>query len=90
MRTFLAAMKSSEYHSLTQHERVAVVETIVDVLPSEACVLAGVGGATGDARELIQSDNAISDDEAGVDDSGDGYSGVDEYRAITSSCPRDL
>ncbi|MFP8954744.1 dihydrodipicolinate synthase family protein [Natrialbaceae archaeon A-arb3/5] len=62
IRTFLAAANISEYHSLSRTERVAVVETSVDALPEDACVLAGVGGSTADAQELIRSY-----DELGVD-----------------------
>jgi len=54
IRTFLAAANISEYHSLSQAERLAVTETSVDALPDDACILAGVGGSTVDARELIQ------------------------------------
>jgi len=53
IRTFLAVANISEYHSLSRSERVDVARTAVDALPSEACVLGGVGGPTGDARELV-------------------------------------
>jgi 4-hydroxy-tetrahydrodipicolinate synthase len=53
VRSFLAAANISEYHSLTHDERIAVVESAADALPSDACILAGVGGNTGDARKLI-------------------------------------
>ncbi|GAA0681946.1 dihydrodipicolinate synthase family protein [Natronoarchaeum mannanilyticum] len=62
MRTFLAAANISEYHSLSQQERVDSVETIVDALPSDACVLAGVGGSTAGARELIEAYDRIGAD----------------------------
>jgi len=55
IRTFLASANISEYHSLSQSERVSVVETSVDALPSSACVLAGVGGPTADARDLVEA-----------------------------------
>lgn len=55
IRTFLAAANISEYHSLSQSERVDVVETSVNALSSDACVLAGVGGSTQAAQELIQA-----------------------------------
>ena len=55
IRTFLAAANISEYHSLSQDERVAVTETAVDALPSDACILAGVGGSTPDARTLVEA-----------------------------------
>jgi len=62
MRTFLAAANISEYHSLSQQERVDSVETIVEALPSDACVLAGVGGSTANARELIEAYDRIGAD----------------------------
>lgn len=55
IRTFLAAANISEYHSLSHTERINVVETSVDALPADACVLAGVGGPTADARDLIRA-----------------------------------
>lgn len=54
VRTFLAAANISEYHSLSQSERVQVTASSVDALPSDACVLAGVGGSTTDAKELVR------------------------------------
>ncbi|NGM67734.1 dihydrodipicolinate synthase family protein [Natronolimnobius sp. AArcel1] len=62
IETFLATANISEYHSLSQDERVAVAETSVDALPDDACVLAGVGGSTANAIELIERY-----DEIGVD-----------------------
>lgn len=60
--TFLATANISEYHSLSRDERVAVAETSVEALPNDACVLAGVGGSTSEARDLIRAY-----DEVGVD-----------------------
>ncbi|WP_121743378.1 dihydrodipicolinate synthase family protein [Natronorubrum halophilum] len=62
IRTFLATANISEYHSLSASERVDVAETSVDALPSEACVLAGVGGSTPDAQELIRAYDRIGVD----------------------------
>jgi len=62
VRTFLAAANISEYHSLSNEERVAVAETSVEALPDDACVLAGVGGSTAEARELVRGH-----ERAGVD-----------------------
>ncbi|GGL39047.1 dihydrodipicolinate synthase family protein [Halarchaeum grantii] len=62
IRTFLAAANISEYHSLSQSERIAVTKTSVDALPSDACVLAGVGGSTDDAIELIDAYDQIGVD----------------------------
>ncbi|MFC6964214.1 dihydrodipicolinate synthase family protein [Halocatena marina] len=54
IRSFLAAANISEYHSLTTSERVAVTKASVSALPSDVCILAGVGGCTKDAQELIR------------------------------------
>ncbi|ADB63268.1 dihydrodipicolinate synthetase (plasmid) [Haloterrigena turkmenica DSM 5511] len=62
IRTFLATANISEYHSLSASERVDVAETSVDALPSDACVLAGVGGSTHNATELIQAYDRIDVD----------------------------
>ncbi len=62
VRTFLAAANISEYHSLSRDERVGVVETSLDALPSDACVLAGVGGSTSEARDLIRAYDRVGAD----------------------------
>jgi len=55
MRTFLACANISEYHSLTQDERVAVTEDAVEALPGDATILAGAGGGTRTAIDLAES-----------------------------------
>lgn len=55
VRTFLVSANISEYHSLSRNERIAVTESSVDALPSDTCVLAGVGGSTPEAQELIRA-----------------------------------
>ncbi|WP_313692488.1 dihydrodipicolinate synthase family protein [Halorarum halobium] len=62
LRSFLAAANISEYHSLTQEERVGVTEASLDGLPSDACVLAGVGGSTEDAVKLIRAYDRLGAD----------------------------
>ncbi|SFG92251.1 4-hydroxy-tetrahydrodipicolinate synthase [Halopelagius inordinatus] len=62
IQTFLAAANISEYHSLSQRERIAVTETSVDALSSDACVLAGVGGSTANALELVEAYDRIGVD----------------------------
>lgn len=62
VRSFLAVANISEYHSLSQSERIDIAAASVDALPDEACVLAGVGGSTGEATDLIEGY-----DDAGVD-----------------------
>ena len=60
--SFLAVANISEYHSLSQPERIEIAETSVSALPEDACVLAGVGGSTGDAIELIEAYDDIGVD----------------------------
>lgn len=62
IRTFLATANISEYHSLSQQERIDVANTAVEALPSDACVLAGVGGSTANARSLIREYERIGVD----------------------------
>ncbi|MEY7848392.1 dihydrodipicolinate synthase family protein [Natrarchaeobius sp. A-rgal3] len=60
--TFLASANISEYHSLSREERVTVAATCTDALADDDCVLAGVGGNTSEARELV-----TAYDDVGVD-----------------------
>ncbi|WP_408960272.1 dihydrodipicolinate synthase family protein [Natrinema sp. 74] len=62
IRTFLATANISEYHSLSQQERIDVAATSIEALPDDACVLAGVGGSTKDAVELIEAYDEIDVD----------------------------
>jgi len=55
IRTFLATANISEYHSLSRDERVEHAKVSVEALPDDACVLAGVGGPTADAQELVRT-----------------------------------
>lgn len=59
--TFLACANVSEYHSLSHDERVAVTETSIEAL-DDAFVLAGVGGSTKTAIELIDAYERIGVD----------------------------
>jgi 4-hydroxy-tetrahydrodipicolinate synthase len=62
IRTFLASANISEYHSLSQDERVEVTQSSVDALPSDACILAGVGGSTSEAQTLIRAYDRVGTD----------------------------
>ncbi|WP_323174328.1 dihydrodipicolinate synthase family protein [Natrialba sp. PRR66] len=62
IRTFLSVANISEYHSLSESERVDVAETSVNALPSDACVLAGVGGSTAAAQDLIRAYDGVGVD----------------------------
>lgn len=55
VNSFLAVANISEYHALGREERIKSAETCVSAVPSDACVLAGVGGSTEDAIELIEA-----------------------------------
>lgn len=55
IRSFLAVANISEYHSLSREERIELAERSVEATPSDAAVLAGVGGSTADAIELIRA-----------------------------------
>lgn len=54
IQTFLAAANISEYHSLSQTERIDVATSAVEALPDDACILAGVGGSTAEAKDLVR------------------------------------
>lgn len=60
--SFLAVANISEYHSLSQAERVNVAEACVEAVPSDSLVLGGVGGSTGDAEELIHGYDRVGVD----------------------------
>jgi 4-hydroxy-tetrahydrodipicolinate synthase len=60
--TFLATANISEYHSLSQAERIAAAETAVEALPEDVCVLAGVGGSTAAAQDLVEAYDDIGVD----------------------------
>jgi len=62
VRSFLAVANISEYHSLSQSERIDVARSSVEALPPDACVLAGVGGGTPDASKLIRAYNELDVD----------------------------
>ena len=62
IRVFLATANISEYHSLSPAERVAHAETSVEALPDDATVLAGVGGSTAAAVDLVEQYDAIGVD----------------------------
>jgi 4-hydroxy-tetrahydrodipicolinate synthase len=53
MDLFLACANIAEYHSLSHDERIEITETAVDALDDEDCVIAGVGGSTKTALDLI-------------------------------------
>ncbi|WP_096391627.1 dihydrodipicolinate synthase family protein [Halopenitus persicus] len=54
-RVMIPCGNTGEYYSLTDDERVAVVETVVDAVGEEATVIGGVGGSTRSAIELADA-----------------------------------
>jgi 4-hydroxy-tetrahydrodipicolinate synthase len=62
VRLFLASANISEYHALSHGERIASVETVVDALPADACVLGGAGDSTDEARSLAAGYEAAGAD----------------------------
>ncbi|WP_255171446.1 dihydrodipicolinate synthase family protein [Natrononativus amylolyticus] len=54
-RVFIPCGNTGEYYSLSQAERIDVVETTVDALPEDATVIGGVGGSTKNALELLEA-----------------------------------
>lgn len=50
IRSFMSPGNISEFHSLSQSERIQSAATSVEALPDDACVLAGVGGSTATAK----------------------------------------
>jgi 4-hydroxy-tetrahydrodipicolinate synthase len=55
IRTFLSPANISEYHSLSREERIESARATVGALPDDACVLAGVGGSTSEACDLVRA-----------------------------------
>ena len=94
IRTFLGAASISEYDSLSRDERVDVVESAVDALPSDACVLAGVGGSTRDAQELIKRYERVGPDAMMIMPPGHTYVHerglLDYYRKLDAATERPL
>lgn len=61
-RSFIPCGNTGEYYSLSDEERLGLVETTVDVVGDDGVVVAGVGGSTKKAIEQVQAY-----EEAGVD-----------------------
>jgi len=61
-RAIIPCGNTGEYYSLTHEERVAVVETTVEAVGDDATVVAGVGGATKTALDLIDRYEAAGAD----------------------------
>ena len=61
-RLVIPCGNTGEYYSLSNDERVAVVETVVDAMDGEGSVVAGLGGSLPTARSLLaRYENAGAD-----------------------------
>lgn len=63
-RVFLPCGNTGEYYSLSQEERISVIQSTVDALPSDATVVGGAGGSTKNAIELLEAYEASGADAA--------------------------
>lgn len=61
-RTFIPCGNTGEYYSLTDEERIGVVETTVGAVDDEGAVIAGVGGSTNDAINRIEQYETVGAD----------------------------
>ncbi len=61
-RVVVPCGNTGEYYSLTNDERVAVVETAADAMGGEGSVVGGVGGSTKNAIELAHQYEAVGAD----------------------------
>ena len=61
-RLVIPCGNTGEYYSLTNDERVAVVETVADAMGGEGSVVGGVGGSTKNAIELANQYEAVGAD----------------------------
>lgn len=61
-RLIIPCGNTGEYYSLSHEERVAVVETTVEAVGDAASVLAGVGGSTKTALDLIERYEGVGAD----------------------------
>ncbi|WP_137290792.1 dihydrodipicolinate synthase family protein [Natronorubrum halophilum] len=65
-RTFIPCGNTGEYYSLSQAERISVVQTTIDALPGDVTVVGGAGGSTKNAIELLEAYEAGGADAAMV------------------------
>lgn len=88
-RVVIPCGNTGEYYSLTDAERVAVVETVAEEIGNEATVIGGVGGSTKTAVDLASAYEDVGADAIMIMDPVHTYqhqSGlVDYYREIVES-----
>jgi 4-hydroxy-tetrahydrodipicolinate synthase len=67
-KTFIPCGNTGEYYSLTDDERVGMVETTVETVGDDGIVIGGVAGGTAEAIDLIQRYEAVGADGVMVHD----------------------
>ncbi|WP_254533990.1 dihydrodipicolinate synthase family protein [Natrinema gelatinilyticum] len=81
-RSFIPCGNTGEYYSLTDEERLRLVETTVDVVGDDGAVIAGIGGSTKEAIEQTQTYEEVGVDGVMVHDPDHTYvhsQGIVEY-----------
>ncbi|MEY7848391.1 dihydrodipicolinate synthase family protein [Natrarchaeobius sp. A-rgal3] len=81
-RLFVACGNTGEYDSLTDEERIAVVETHVDAVGDDATIVGGVGGSLRHARRLASAYENVGADAVMVMHPGHTYlheAGLETY-----------
>ena len=81
-RTFIPCGNTGEYYSLTDEERVDLVETSVDTVGDDGVVIGGVAGGTKEAIALIERYKAVGADGVMIHDPDHTYihqEGLTEY-----------
>lgn len=88
-RTFIPCGNTGEYYSLTDEERVEIVETTVDTVGDDGVVIGGVAGSTKEAIDLIESYERVGADGVMVHDPDHTYIHqeglVEYYRRLAAS-----
>ena len=81
-RTFIPCGNTGEYYSLTDRERIEMVEMTVDTVGEDGVVVGGVGGSTKEAMNLIEEYEKAGADAVMVHDPDHTYihqQGIIEY-----------
>jgi 4-hydroxy-tetrahydrodipicolinate synthase len=88
-RTFIPCGNTGEYYSLTDEERVGMVETTVDTVGDDGVVVGGVAGSTKEAIDLIEEYERVGADGVMVHDPDHTYIHrrgiVEYYRRLAAS-----
>jgi 4-hydroxy-tetrahydrodipicolinate synthase len=88
-RTFIPCGNTGEYYSLTDEERIGMVETTVDTVGDDGVVVGGVAGSTKEAIALIEEYERVGADGVMVHDPDHTYIHqrgiVEYYRRLAAS-----